>query len=222
MKTKNHPLFSFLSGFSTFDTRMEDRNSVDLTNLCVDRWNFCEGCVIHNPSCLDCRKLELAQYFDRSDIQRARIHKNETINLTEEEEELFWEEVEAQELFEADAELDDDDDDDEQGLGSSDDDDQSVRVMTEEEVQNDPRMSREAARANLRVDPPEGEHDVVLLDNRYEFEGWDTPKEMFHMMRKNGLHTCKHFAGACIPCAFKVNKMPELFVRPPWARDKPL
>lgn len=216
MKTKNHPLFSFFFGFSPFDTRMEDRDSVDLTNLCLDKWDFCESCVIHNPSCSDCRKLELAQYFDQSDIQRARIHKNETINLTEEEEELFWEEMEAQELADADAELDDDDD--EQGLGSSDDDDddQSVRVMTEEE------MSAEAARANLRVEPPEGEHDVVLLDNRYEMEGWDIPKEMFQMMRTKGLHTCKHFGGACIPCAFKVNNMPEQFVRPPWARDKPL
>ena len=46
-----------------------------------------------------------------------------TINLTEEEEELYWEEAEAQELADADAELDDSDsDDDELDLGSSDDD----------------------------------------------------------------------------------------------------
>lgn len=187
---------------------MEDRDAIDLTNLRIDRWKRCENCVIHNPSCVDCRVLELAQYFDQSDIQRARIHNNETINLTEEEEELFWEEVEAQELFDADAALGDDDDDD---------DDQSVRVMTEEEV------AGEQYRASLRVEPPEGgEPDVVLLDNRYEMEGMDTPKEMFNMRRKKGLHTCKLFSGACIPCAFKVDNMPEQFVRPPWARDKPL
>lgn len=185
---------------------MEDRDAIDLTNLCVDRWKRCENCVIHNPSCVDCRLLELAQYFDQNDIQRARIHNNETINLTEEEEELFWEEVEAQELFEADAALGD----------SESDDDQSVRVMTEEEV------AGEQYRASLRVEPPEGEPDVVLLDNRYEMEGTDTPKEMFNMRRKKGLHTCKLFSGACIPCAFKVDNMPEQFVRPPWARDKPL
>ena len=41
-------------------------------------------------------------------------------------------------------------------------------------------------------------------------------------MRKKGLHTCKHFKCVCIPCKFKVDNMPEQFVRPPWARDKPL
>ena len=46
-----------------------------------------------------------------------------TIHLTEEEEELYWEEAEAQELADADAELDDSDsDDDELGSESSDDD----------------------------------------------------------------------------------------------------
>ena len=45
------------------------------------------------------------------------------VDLTGDEEELYWEEAEAQELADADAELDDSDsDDDELGLGSGDDD----------------------------------------------------------------------------------------------------
>ena len=178
-----------------------NRDDIDLTNLFVDRWRPCEKCVIRNPSCDDCKSMWTAQRWDEENIERARIHERVEVNLTNEEDDTdddeYWEEVEAQEMADADAELDD-----------SDSDDQSVRVMTEEEVQSDPRMSAEAARAILRVEPPEGEHDVVLLDNRHKMEGWDTPKEMFRMMRTKGLHTCKHFAGACIPCAFKVNTTP--------------
>lgn len=47
-------------------------------------------------------------------------------------------------------------------------------------------------------------------------------ESLIKKMRKKGVHTCKHFNCVCIPCKFKVDNMPEQFVRPPWARDKPL
>ena len=92
---------------------MEDRNDIDLTNLYEDRWRPCEKCVIRNPSCDDCKSMWTARRWDEENIQRARIH--ERIDLTNEDDtddEAFWEEVEAQELADADAELDDSESDD--------------------------------------------------------------------------------------------------------------
>ena len=92
---------------------MEDRNDIDLTNLNEDTWLPCEKCVIRNPSCDDCKLMWTAQRIDENNIQRARIH--ERIDLTNEEEEddeEYWEEMEAQELADADAEPDDSDSDD--------------------------------------------------------------------------------------------------------------
>ena len=88
---------------------MEDRNDIDLTTLCVDRWKHCDKCVIRNPSCDDCKRMWTAQEIDEYNIQRARIH--ERIDLTNEDD-TDDEEVEAQELADADAELDDSDSDD--------------------------------------------------------------------------------------------------------------
>ena len=105
---------------------MKDRNDIDLTNLYEDRWRPCEKCVIRNPSCDDCKSMWTARRWDEENIQRARIHERVEVDLTNEDDtddEAFWEEVEAQELADADAELDDSDsDDDELDLGSSDDD----------------------------------------------------------------------------------------------------
>ena len=90
---------------------MEDRNDIDLTNLNEDTWLPCEKCVIRNPSCDDCKLMWTAQRIDENNIQRARIHERIDLTNEEEEDEEYWEEMEAQELA-ADAELDDSDSDD--------------------------------------------------------------------------------------------------------------
>ena len=91
---------------------MEDRNDIDLTTLCVDRWKHCDKCVIRNPSCDDCKLMWTAQRIDENNIQRARIHERIDHNEEEEDDEEYWEEMEAQDLADADAEPDDSDSDD--------------------------------------------------------------------------------------------------------------
>ena len=101
----------------------------------------CEGCENFDHLCLNCRTRRfdlITKHMNPARrevaLQREQLILKEfpevvnlvtdddqaTIDLTGEEEELYWEEAEAQELADADAELDDDDD--ELGSESSDDD----------------------------------------------------------------------------------------------------